>query len=658
MMMTRSSANPVLGLTAILAVGIPLAAQSFDNSGNATLKGDYFVRQVVLTNLDQNTSAVGRAISLTGTMTFDGNGNYTFSGQKMDTQAGSAQSYSTSGQYAVQPNGLAQIQNPIDGQDVVFGAVGAQGPAAIVASSTETTYRDIFVAIPAGTGDSNGSVQGSYRAGFIDFLGGNASQVRDGYFALTSNGAGSFGTLSVNGAMANQGSANTTQSLAGVTYSIGANGSGTVTFPTASSPGSALLSGQKILGVSKDGSILVAGSASGFDVIVAIQAGSGVSNNNYEGTYFVAALQNDAFDVSNGNNAVGCFSGSTLALGSAGTTISQRRLAFFNQNAYDYTADGSYDLDSSGAFQSDLFEDILGANGQAALQIGRSDFYLLTVGLRAADHVGTDVFIDPVKVWNAASFAPITNSVAPGEFVSLFGSRLSSMTLQAPSLPLNTNLGGVQVTANGRLAPLQYVSSNQINLIVPFGISDPYVTFQVSNNSVLSNKVTLYTNHTAPGVFALNSNGGSFPSGVGPSAVRHADFSVVTPDNPAKPGETMLLYVTGLGLVTPAIGDGVGAPTDGSLVTANADVGVEIQDLDGDFHKATVNFKGLAPGFTGLYQINFVVPDGVPSGLVWVNVGTPDAYTSEAKLYLKSPTAAAVPHKRQTAAHGRRFPIR
>jgi hypothetical protein len=34
-----------------------------------------------------------------------------------------------------------------------------------------------------------------------------------------------------------------------------------------------------------------------------------------------------------------------------------------------------------------------------------------------------------------------------------------------------------------------------------------------------------------------------------------------------------------------------------------------------------------------MYQLMFVVPPGVPSGLAWVNVGTPEAYTSEAKLF-------------------------
>ncbi len=62
-------------------VAIPAAAQNFDNSGNSKLNGDYFVRQVVTTELDPDTSAIGRAVSIIGIMTFDGIGTYTFNGQ-------------------------------------------------------------------------------------------------------------------------------------------------------------------------------------------------------------------------------------------------------------------------------------------------------------------------------------------------------------------------------------------------------------------------------------------------------------------------------------------------------------------------------------------------------------------------------------------------
>jgi adhesin/invasin len=224
---------------------------------------------------------------------------------------------------------------------------------------------------------------------------------------------------------------------------------------------------------------------------------------------------------------------------------------------------------------------------------------------------------------NAASLAPVTNSVAPGEFVTLVGSGLSSTTLSAPGLPLATTLGGVQVMVNGRLAPLSYVSPVQLNVILPYATTESFATFQVINNGAPSNKVTVYVAPTAPGVFTTTQNG------VGPGAVLHSDFSLVTQANPAKVGDTLQIFVTGLGAVTPAVADGAAAPSS-PLSLVNVDVAVYIDTL-----QAQVTFKGLAPGFAGLYQINCVVPAGVSSGLVYLDVSTADAYTSEAKLYIQ-----------------------
>ena len=48
------------------------------------------------------------------------------------------------------------------------------------------------------------------------------------------------------------------------------------------------------------------------------------------------------------------------------------------------------------------------------------------VNLAAQSSQATSVFINPLSVFNAASYAPITNSVAPGEFITIFGSGFSS----------------------------------------------------------------------------------------------------------------------------------------------------------------------------------------------------------------------------------------
>jgi uncharacterized protein (TIGR03437 family) len=643
---------PINKITALLifcaGVAIPASAQNFDTSGNNKLNGDYFVRQVVTTELDQTTSAIGRAISLTGVMTFDGSGNYTFNGQITDsTVAGPAAPYSTSGFYSVESNGMAQILNPIDtyvtgvaGVDIDYGAVTGVGPVSIVASSTEGQYDDVFVAIQAGSGASNSSVSGSYNVGFIDFLQATANQVRDGYYTLVSSGNGSVGSVSVNGAMANQGSSNVTQVFSGVAYSITSpNGAGTLTFPTASTPSSALISGQKTFYVSADSTLLLGGDPNGFDLIVGIQALSGAASNSmYQGTYYGAAIENDASDEADGNDDIDSFYGSTLALGSQGATISHERLVYFDQTAIDDTFAGYFKFASDGSYNDTVYQYQVGANGNAVLIVGTGTTYSMSVNLLAQSTTPTtSVFLDPLSIFNAASYAPITNSVAPGEYVTIFGTGFTTGNASATTLPFSKHLNGVQVTVNGQLAPLQFVSPTQINLLVPSVTTQSYATFQVFNNGVPSNKVTVYNNLTAPGIFTFTSLDGTYPPALGPAAVLHQDYSLVTQDNPAVGGETLQIYVTGLGSVTPPVADGAAAPLNGPISYVDefnaGTIMMDIMDPNGQDLGADVTFAGLAPGLAGLYQINFVVPTGLASGLSSVNLQTYEAYTSEALLF-------------------------
>ena len=594
------------------------AAQTFDNGGNGMLKGDYFVRQVLLSDISAQ-GAIGRARSILGTVTFDGNGNYSFSGQIADTQMAQPQSYSVNGKYILASNGLFQLQNPIDTTDTDYGGVGAVGPSAIVASATEGPYHDVLVAIPAGSGLSASSLQGSYNAGFLDFTGGSSAKARDGYFAFNSNGQGNLGNLPINGAAADSGNVPTTQTASNVTYTIGANGGGTVNFGASA----ALLNGSKNLYLGQDGNIFIGGSPNGFDLLVGIKAITPPAlNSNVIGTYFLGAVEENASQLPKGPAMIDSFYGSTNANGQ-GTSISDVRFDTLGQKPYDSTFDSNYSVARDGTYQTDFLRYTWGAGGEIFVSVGLQGEYSLTVGLQAPAYSGPGVFLNPIGIVNSANFAPITNSAAPGEFVTLYGTNLSSGTLQAPSLPLSAMLGGVQATVNGRPAPLFFVSPTEISLIVPYATSESFATFQVSNNGTLSNKVTVYRRSTAPGVYTLTQNG------VGSAAALHSDYSLVTLDNPANIGDTLQVFVTGLGAVSPPVPEGAAAPSSPlSQVVANVQVFIDGQP-------ATVAFKGLAPGFAGLYQINCVVPEGVSAGQVYLDVSTPDGYTSVAKLYVQ-----------------------
>lgn len=639
----RIAAIFAFGALLYIPVTLPASAQSFDSSGNGNLKGDYFLRQVITADLDQFTGAIGRAVSLTGTITFDGHGKYAFNGQKMDTMAGStAAAYSATGSYSLASDNLLQIQDPIDSTDTERGALTGLGPLAVIASGTEGNNRDLFIAIQAGSSESASTIKGSYQTAFLDFLQGNASQVRNGYATLTSTGNGGFGTVMATGAMANQSYVSAQQSFAGVNYSVTSNGSGTLTFPTSSTPLGALLSGKKTLYVSADGNLLLAGDPNGFDILVGVKASSGTpSNGMFNGSYIAAGLENDASEASAGFNSIDSFYGSTLAFGTQGAGVSHFRTAFFDEPAYDFTTNISFNYAPDGTYNDGTYFHILAANGQAELEVGTGTFYSLTVNMLPSGFVvaSQGPVIDPYKIFNSASYAPITNPVAPGEFLTIFGSDLAAST-QSASVPFPSKLGGVTVTVNGRQAPISFVSPTQVNIIIPYetlssrATAESYATLQLNNGSASSNSVTMYVNLSAPGVFALTTNDGTFAPGIGPAAVLHADYSLVTADHPAVAGETLQLYVTGLGAVSPPVTDGAAAPS-GSLSQAIDDVFIDILDFNFVDSQADVSYTGLAPGFAGLYQINFTVPAGVASGTAYVNVSTDEATTSEATVYVQ-----------------------
>lgn len=118
------------------------------------------------------------------------------------------------------------------------------------------------------------------------------------------------------------------------------------------------------------------------------------------------------------------------------------------------------------------------------------------------------------------------------------------------TMRLATSLNGVQVSVNGEAASLFYVSPNQITFLVPHDITPANnveaATIQVNNNGVLSNTTTVYTNYTAPGIFAASG------SGTGPAAadVNSAPLSLL---NPVNVGMTISLFATGLGTTTPSV---------------------------------------------------------------------------------------------------------
>jgi uncharacterized protein (TIGR03437 family) len=135
----------------------------------------------------------------------------------------------------------------------------------------------------------------------------------------------------------------------------------------------------------------------------------------------------------------------------------------------------------------------------------------------------------------------------------------------------------------------------------------PIASIQVVNNGASSNVVTVYVRPTSPGVLTVP------PGGLGFAAAEHANYSLITPANPALPGETIAVYLVGLGSVYPPYSDGAATPGIGSIVINNIEVDV------GGFGSTNIPYAGLTPA-------------DAPAGNDPIAIVGPGSYSSEALL--------------------------
>jgi uncharacterized protein (TIGR03437 family) len=617
--------------TIVLLLAIaPVHAQNFDNSGTANLTGQYLFRYVNFFN-DQSGNLT-ESCTLSGIIAFDGRGNYTLQNTQLFDSAGSNGTgfcaSAGTGSYGVQSNGIAQLDNPLYAATLF----GTFSQPVLIASSTEDDYFDLFIAVQAPqTAFSNGSLSGAFTVGTLDFLNASASLARQGYFTLNADGQGNLAAFTVNGSAANlSAGGNITQNVGASTYSLSGTTGGTVTFPGSSGDQTQIVSGAKLLYVSADGNWFVGGSATGSDMFFGFRAPTGTSSNALlSGTYFMAGYEDF---VGSPPDFLDAFYGSVNSNGDGNLIWHERFDDVADIITYDFTfaapvtigADGSY-------YDGSTYTYLAGANGAALMLIGSNQQFSLIVGTRAPSITpASSVWIDPTGITNSANYTPITNAYAPGELVSLFGT-FGVSTQVDQVFPVPTTLGNVQVFVNGQAAPVYQVSQNQISALIPYGIAgDFFATFQVIVNGTKSNEVTVYVDNTAPGLYTLSE------SGIGAGAILHPDFTEVTDSSPAMPGETVSVFMNGLGTVTPPLGDGAAAPSS-PLSNADEAAAIFVFLVDGVDAPAfaTVAYAGLAPGFAGLYQVNLTLPaSGLTNGDVTIVFNTNEATNSMSTISL------------------------
>ncbi len=226
----------------------------------------------------------------------------------------------------------------------------------------------------------------------------------------------------------------------------------------------------------------------------------------------------------------------------------------------------------------------------------------LTGGIAVVDPLPAPLFSSG-SVTNAASF--LSGAVAPGEIVSIFGSNLGPDQGVLGGLDQSGRvvslLGGVTVTFNGLPAPLFFASAGQLNVQVPMELAGAASALVVIQRGQAVSTPTVVTFRTArPGLFTMPATS--------TAVVVNQDGSLNSASNPAPRGSFITLFGTGQGPVDPALATGeLAGGTQLSHVVSPVSVTIGGQPT-------TVSFAGMAPGFSGLLQVNAVVPAGASGG--------------------------------------------
>ena len=255
-------------------------------------------------------------------------------------------------------------------------------------------------------------------------------------------------------------------------------------------------------------------------------------------------------------------------------------------------------------------------------------------------------FLAAQSITGAGYTVPAPVSVAPGQILTFFADGIGTTGIKAtlqqgsavpvpvinaqsvftcsPVLPQTTcgSLVAVTVQIPYELTPQCVACASPIVINTTLSLSGNGQTLAIQLNA-FTDQVHVLTAcdivMNPSGSLSLNNNFGLPCSPI----VTHANGTAVSATNPANAGEELTAWTTGLGATNPAAVTGqsskVPLPTAQTFgidynYTVNA---LATKPRPGFIPAPTLApaYSGLAPGFPGLYQINFVVPPGPLNGI-------------------------------------------
>lgn len=221
-----------------------------------------------------------------------------------------------------------------------------------------------------------------------------------------------------------------------------------------------------------------------------------------------------------------------------------------------------------------------------------------------ADTSGSGPYYTAQSIANSA--AGVSGLYAPNTFVTIYGSNLayttaalSSSDVSGGKLPTVLGGTGVHVLINNIPANIYYVSPTQVNLLIPTSLIAGPAMLQLVVDALAGPAIPIMLQAAAPGFFQLDA---TTVLGI------HLDGSTITAASPAKGGEVVVLFASGLGPTNPAaIPDQI--PQAAASITPMSSFSMLINGVAVDPRQ--ILYAGVVPTFAGLFQINVQLPSGL-----------------------------------------------
>ena len=232
--------------------------------------------------------------------------------------------------------------------------------------------------------------------------------------------------------------------------------------------------------------------------------------------------------------------------------------------------------------------------------------YYTTLGLRVAATWNHGI-MDVLTQGCAHGASQVSGLVSAGQILSIYGSNLGPASRSSGTVfngLVSTEAGGVEVYFDDVKAPVLFVSKEQVNVVVPFGVAGKdKVRIVVRNGFQSAHPFEVKMERAQPGLFTGNG------TGQGIVAAFNTDGGLHGIGNPAPRGSVIVLYGTGFGPYTTDFSDGEVAKGARPM---RERIGVFIDGKEG-----VIEYAGAAPGLVaGVVQLNVRIPNEVRGGEV------------------------------------------